>query len=248
MLRIAVCDDVKSERTEVIRLAESYFSSIGEDITVHEYDSGDQLLEDREQSDLYLLDVLMPGKDGISAAGILKDRNPDAVTVLFTSMLESAVDSYRVEASGFLLKPVTEESFRETMDRLIRRGRLGPEASVRILYNHMPMDIPLRKIIVFESELHRVHIRMDGDSYTVSMRLRDLEERMKGNHDFLRCHQSFLVNLRYVSSMEGSFFLLRNDLSTDLKSVPISRNYLKISKKAYYDYRLKERSDGPVIN
>ena len=139
-------------------------------------------------------------------------------------MIDSAVDSYRVEAAGFLLKPVTPETFSETMERLIRNGRIGREASLHIIYSHMPVDIPLRRVVVLESELHR----------------------LADHGEFLRCHQSFIVNLGYVSHIDGNEFVLRRGTGAGLGTVPISRNYLKRSKKVFYDFRLKGGSVSGV--
>ena len=239
MLRIAVCDDEKQERDRISRAAEAYFRGSGREIKIHAFSSSDDLLNSADPFDLYLLDVLMPGTDGIRAAEILKAADPDAVIVFITSMIDSAVDSYRVEASGFLLKPVSEEAFAETMDRLSRKNLLGKEEALRIIYDHLPVDIPLNRIVVLESDLHRVHIRLNGDIYTISQRLKTLEDSLSGHDEFLRCHQSFLVNLAYVSQIEYGDFVLREDIKAGIRTVPISRAYLKGCKKAFYDYKLK---------
>ena len=241
MLRIAVCDDEKQERDAVALAAEVYFNRLGRDIELFTFSSSDSLLDAPEHFDLYLLDVLMPGTDGIRAAEVLKKRDPDAVIVFITSMIDSAVDSYRVEASGFLLKPVSEEMFSETMDRLDRKGLLGEGDSLRIIYDHMPVDIPLDRIVALESDLHRVHIRLNGDIYTISQRLKSFEERLSGRDEFVRCHQSFLVNLAYVSRIEYGDFVLNDGIKAGIRVVPISRAYLKGCKKAFYDYKLKGR-------
>ena len=241
MIRIAVCDDEKLERERISRAAETFFDTRGEETGIRLFSSANELLNARGEFDLYLLDVLMPEKDGISAAEELKEQKPDAVIVFITSMIDSAVDSYRVEAAGFLLKPVMQEQFDETMERLLRRGRIGQESVLGIIYNHMPMDIPLKDIVCIESELHRVHIRLDGDCYSVRMRLKDIEEKLSGREEFLRCHQSFIVNLNYVARVDANELVLQDGVKAGMAGVPISRNYLKSSKKAFFDFRLKNK-------
>ena len=242
MLRIAICDDEKKDRETIEHAAQAFFRSAGLDVEIRTFASAKSLLLDPAPCDLYLLDVLMPEKDGIYTARDIRQKHPDAVIVFITSMIESAVDSYRVEAAGFLLKPVTEAAFAETMERLMRHGRLGPETSLRIMYEHTPVDIPLRRLVVLESNLHRVHIRVDGRVYTISQRLKDLEAQLNNRGDFIRCHQSFIVNLAYVGQLEGSSFILKENVDAGIKVVPISRAYLKSCKKAFFDYRLKGKS------
>ena len=83
--------------------------------------------------DLYFLDVLMPGKSGIQGAAALLKLYSDPVIIFITSSLESAVDSYRVCASGFLLKPVHWEDFQETMDRVSAQKLTPPAAYLSVI-------------------------------------------------------------------------------------------------------------------
>ena len=239
MLHIAICDDEKSGREAVSEAAGAYFRARGIAFELTSFMSARALLKEGSRFDLYLLDVVMPEVDGITAAEHIRDRWPDAVIVFITSMIGSAVDSYRVEAAGFLLKPVTAETFQETADRLIRRGLIGEKAALSVIVDHNPVAIPLSRIAVLESELHRVHIYLDGTSYSISRRLGDLEEELRESPQFIRCHQSYIVNLTCVKEMRGSSFVLKDKLRTAVREVPISRAYLKKSKKAFYDHQLK---------
>ncbi|MBQ6385374.1 MAG: response regulator transcription factor [Lachnospiraceae bacterium] len=239
MLRIAVCDDERAEREAVVREAEHFFSLHGMKTMIREFGSARALLLENEPSDLYLLDVVMPEVDGIKAAEMLKQTHPEAVVVFITSMIDSAVDSYRVEAAGFLLKPVTAETFAETAERLIRRGLIGEDPVITVSRGYQTVELPVRRIAVLESELHRVHIYLDGGSFSVSRRLSSFEEELSRFPQFHRCHQSFIVNMSYVRELKGSVFVLSDELREEIREVPISRAYLKSSKKAFYDRQLK---------
>ncbi len=242
MIRIAVCDDVKEEREEVLRCAESFFGDLSRECEITEFSSGKELLDFNEAFDLYLLDVLMPKLDGMSAARELRKRFPDAIIVFITSSLDSAVASYEVEASGFLLKPLSQDSFSDTMDRLLRRGLIGPEAVLSVVSNHLPMEIPLSRIVLLESDLHRVHVRMDRHMISVNQRLSDLEAQLSSHPEFLRCHQSFLVNLRFVEDLRDGRFLLLPEVEAGFRDIPISRTNLKRCKMEYYQFRLNRFS------
>ena len=238
MIRIAVCDDVPEEREEVLAYAERFCASAEQAFFVEPFSSADDLLAAEGPYDLYLLDVLMPGVDGISAAKELRRRIPDAVIVFITTSLDSAVTGYQVEAAGFLLKPLSQSAFDETMNRLLQRGLIGSPACLSVIYDHMPVEIPLRKIVVLESDLHRLYVRMDRHLVTVNQRLSELEEQLSGRPEFLRCHQSFLVNLNYVEEIRENAFHLVKDIDAGIADVPISRTYYKFCKMTYYQYRL----------
>lgn len=199
------------------------------------YAAGRELLESGRKYDLYLLDVLMPGMSGIDAAQALAEDKDHPVVVFITSSLESAVEGYRVEAAGFILKPVEEESFWSTMERVVRR-RLGVKKAVlSLVHNRVNVELPLERLAWFENRLHRVFVKLtDGEVLSVNQKLSELQLVLEPHSQFLRCHQSYLVNLDYVDKLEDSCFYMR-----DGQMIPISRNFYKQSKNAYYHYRLK---------
>ncbi len=238
MIRIAVCDDNPNERSEVEAQAKSYFDAGSQAYELDLYESALDLLANDKAYDLYLLDVLMPGCDGVSAAKAIREKDQNAIIVFITSNLDSAVEGYRVEASGFLLKPLTAESFVDTMDRLAKRGLIGTIPTLSVVSKHTPLGIPLSQIVMLESDLHQVYIYTIGETVTVNQRLSKLEEQIADYPEFLRCHQSFLVNLNYVDDILEGSFMLKDSAGVSNPLVPISRSRYKYCKMEFYQYRL----------
>ena len=107
MLKIAICDDTREERELVETVRKSAILKPGNGRPNLKFFIPCRMSwTPAAACDLYLLDVLMPGKSGIQGAADLLKLYADPVIIFITSSLESAVDSYRVCASGFLLKPV----------------------------------------------------------------------------------------------------------------------------------------------
>ena len=235
MYNVAVCDDTEEERLQAAEYAGRFFDREGIEVRIETYASGRELLESGRKYDLYLLDVLMPGMSGIDAAQALAEDKDHPVVVFITSSLESAVEGYRVEAAGFILKPVEEESFWSTMERVVRR-RLGVKKAVlSLVHNRVNVELPLERLAWFENRLHRVFVKLaDGEILSVNQKLSELQLVLEPHSQFLRCHQSYLVNLDYVDKLEDSCFYMK-----DGQVIPISRNFYKQSKNAYYHYRLK---------
>ncbi len=235
MYNVAVCDDTEEERLQAAEYAGRFFDREGIEVRIETYASGRELLESDREYDLYLLDVLMPGMSGIDTAQALAEAKGHPVVVFITSSLESAVEGYRVEAAGFILKPVEEESFWATMERVVRR-RLGVKKAVLpVVHNRVNVELPLERLAWFENRLHRVFVKLtDGEVLSVNQKLSELQLVLEPHSQFLRCHQSYLVNLDYVDKLEDSCFYMR-----DGQMIPISRNFYKQSKNAYYHYRLK---------
>lgn len=235
MLKIVICDDTLEEMLTVKHCTETFFAKKGICYQVDTYSSADALFQSDTTYDLYLLDVLMPGMTGIELAEQLNTSAKTPIVIFITSSLESAVDGYRVNASGFILKPISQECFNETMERIVTQKLTTKQEYISVIHNRIPVNIPLNRIQYFENKLHRVTIMMsDNETITVSLKLSQIQEMLMSKTTFLRCHQSYIVNLDYVSKMEDVCFYMKES-----QIIPISRNYYKECKNKYYHYRLE---------
>ena len=109
------------------------------------------------------------------------------------------------------------------------------EASISIVHNRVPMELKLSRILYFENRLHRVYIVLkSGEVLSVHQKLNEIQEELKAQTYFIRCHQSYIVNLNHVEALENAGFVMTNG---DL--VPVSRNFYKECKHVFYHFQLK---------
>ena len=235
LLEIAICDDTEEECREVEAYTARFFGDRGMDVRIDTYTAMDGLLASENAYDLYLLDVLMPGMTGIEGAARLKERVEHPVVVFITSSLESAVDGYSVNAAGFVLKPVQKERFCATLDRVLSQQLKEQNAYLTVTHNRVPVKLRLDRVAFLENRLHRVYVTLSGgETLAVGHKLSELQKELENDPRFLRCHQSYIVNLDCVEALDESCFKM-----ADGQMVPVSRNFYKQSKHAYYHYRLK---------
>ena len=233
MLRIAVCDDTREECDFIVEYASVFFEGRQMAVHIDTYEKGSELIEAGQEYDLYLLDVLMPGLTGIETAARLGKGNH--AVVFITSSLEAAVDGYSVNAAGFILKPVERNHFEATMERVVNQYLGEREACISVIHNRVPVHLKLERIAWFENRLHRVFVTLtSGETLAIGQKLSELQEELKEHPQFLRCHQSYVVNLEQVERLEDSCFHMREG-----QLIPISRNFYKQSKNAYYQHSLK---------
>ena len=127
MLRFAVCDDNEKELKQALALLEDYLlSRPGLAGRAEAFSSCAALLERVHTAggfDLYLLDILMPGQNGIETGRRLRALGDGGEIVYLTNSNDFAADSYEVGAFFYLLKPVSRERLFEVLDRAVQRQR-----------------------------------------------------------------------------------------------------------------------------
>jgi len=235
MFQIAVCDDDAAECSRLSDYASAYFSHRNIPAEIDTYQSGVQFLAAERGYDLYFFDVMMPRLSGLETARALRKKEEEPVIIFVTSSLESAVEGYSVCAAGFVLKPIQPPAFEETMNRVLKERFESRTAAIQVIHNRVPLELRLEKVAFFENRLHQVYVTLcSGEQFPINHKLGDLECRLSEYSQFLRCHQSYLVNLDSVEQMGPDSFLLRQGMV-----VPVSRNYYRQSKAAFYRHRLR---------
>ena len=129
MINIAVCDDEKCMSEKIEKLAEDFFRKKNTDISVAEYSSGEELLKSNGRIDILFLDIGMQGMDGIETAGRLRAQGYKGFLIFITVLKEMVFRSFETQPFDYLVKPVQEEHFEKTMERLFlsMQDGLSPE-------------------------------------------------------------------------------------------------------------------------
>ncbi|MGN0140890.1 MAG: LytR/AlgR family response regulator transcription factor [Roseburia sp.] len=227
-MRIAICDDLKCERKKVIEALNSVISNI----SVSEFDDGNKLLESHflHPYDLIILDILMPKISGIDTAAALRKNDTKTPIIFMSTSEEFGVQSYRVLAFDYLLKPIDKSQFKSCIRRLLSQ-REKRKQYITVEYSGVEMKILMSNIQCLESNLRKVVFTLsENREIEVNGKLTDFEPFLLG-HGFCRCHKSYLINLEHIDRLDGSMFYL-----TGGKSIKISRAYLQSAKKAYLEY------------
>ena len=123
MLKIAVCDDERAEREHVAGMLKRYQEENHLPVRIDTFHNAVDLMEAlrRENYQLLFLDILMPGFTGIQAAREIRSFDNETKIVFLTSSPEFAVESYRLDAFYYLLKPVADTDLFPVLDRFLRQ-------------------------------------------------------------------------------------------------------------------------------
>ena len=185
---------------------------------------------DTEPVRLAFLDIEMPGGDGFSLAAYMEERHQGLPYVFLTGHADFALESYDVDAAGYLLKPPAAEKLAALLKK-----HLAPPARPRVCVQsgRRKRYLYLDEIVFAESEHHRIRIHLsDGEKVMCGEKLGDFAARLDGR--FLRCHQSYLVNMAHIADV-GEDFILK-----DGRRVHIRTRERKAMADAYYRFFVEE--------
>lgn len=150
--------------------------------------------------DLLFLDIKMPGLNGIDFIKSLK--NPPAV-IFTTAFSEFAVVSYELEAIDYLIKPITEERFNKSLEKLFKQQSKSVEEKVDYTYFKVSgklVKVPHASILYAQSIKDYLMLYTQNGNFIVHMTMKYLSELLP-EELFIRVHRSFLVNRFFISSI-----------------------------------------------
>jgi two-component system, LytTR family, response regulator AlgR len=153
-----------------------------------------------------LLDIRMPGPDGLQLAAELQRRPNPPMVVFVTAHDEHALAAFDVAAVDYLTKPVRRERLVAALRRVAaRRAAAPPDAATEgpvivVSDRGRVVRVPLAEVLYLKAELKYVTLRTALHSHVLDESLSDLEQRV--GEGFLRVHRNALVALRAVRALE----------------------------------------------
>lgn len=228
MRKIAICDDSKLDRQLLKVVIQTYFENNEEEFKIFEYELGDNLLDDIEV-ELLFLDIIM---NGMKIARKLRDIQFKAPIIFLTAHADYAVESYEVYVAGYLLKPYDTNKLTLLLDEVLQRS-VQKRIAVKVKKQHRYLEI--NDIMYVESDKHVLNIHLkDSRVIQTTEKLSELKKTINSKR-FIRCHQSYLVNMDYIKDAKTDFIL-----SNDIR-IPIRVRGRKEIIKRYHKYYSSER-------
>jgi two-component system, LytTR family, response regulator AlgR len=204
-LRVLLVDDEELARLRLRALVEGCAAPRAR--VVGEAASASQALQwlAMQRCDVLLLDIRMPGPDGVQLAAELRHRPDPPAVVFVTAHAEHALQAFDLEAVDYLTKPVRRERLQAALQRVAARRAppAEPAAGVPVLVvsdRGRVARVPLSDVLYLKAELKYVTLRTALHSYVLDESLAELEARI--GPGFLRVHRNALVALRAVRALE----------------------------------------------
>lgn len=243
-MRIAVCDD----QAEVLNTVERMFLEVGVITGIENVDTYQDIrklkkeFQEGNRPDVLIMDIchefnpaLPKTKDrqeGIDCAYELNQRYPELQIIYMTEDVKKYSQHIflkPVNLLGYLTKPVDLVILKKLLEIAKEKQKQNDEKRVTIMCRNHKQIFYLDEILYLESRAHRTMIHTYEGEEVCRDKISDLEQRM--GDTFVRCHQSFLVNMKYIRRIENESFKLENG-----EEISISKRRYVETKNRYFAY------------
>lgn len=231
-MKIAICDDNLNIVDEVKNLLDEYALSKNLSLDISTFNDGQAVLESDERFNIAIIDVEMPGCNGIELGKILREKNRHIVLMYITSHKKYLDEALNLNAARFFEKPIDSKRFYDGLDNALKRID-NTTIKFFLKEDNASVRINANDIIYVEIEPigHRkTKIVTEEKTYISSNKIVFWEEHLISSL-FVKTHKSYIINMEYITKYEN------NTLQLDGKyNIPISRNYQSSVHKAFIRY------------
>ncbi len=236
MIRIAMVEDEDASAEILSKHIDRYSAQSGERILCTRFHNGIDFISDYSFSfDIIFMDIKMPMMDGMTTAKKLRQIDRNVILIFVTNLKQYAIHGYEVNALDYVVKPLAYYDFEMKFIKALNYMREHQNASTLIDIEDGKKKIMLEKLYYIKVQGRKLFFYTEEGCFETHGQLNVLEEQLR-DKSFIRCDNSYLVNLRHVNEIHKNDLLVGNDV------VPISRR-----KKSEVMEKIAEYLSGGVL-
>ena len=217
-MKIAITDDLQEDRSKLEAMLKKGFDEMGYRAECIDcYESGEKLLEAFEPNryDILFLDIYMDGMTGIDTAREIRQKDENVSLVFITSSNDFAMESYRVKADYYLLKPYSYTDVKQMLQEIepddIEEGR--------VLVLPDDSECIMKDIVYTEYTNHKVTIHFrDGHEHSLWTSQNEMEQLLCSRENFATSTKGVIINLEQIAVIGENDVKMQNGAL-----VPVSR-------------------------
>ena len=178
----------------------------------------------------FFLDIYMPGLNGIEIASQIRTIMNDVKIIFISSSNEHYPEAYDVFAFNYIIKPLNPKKLNSVLDQALMNITKERSQQIQFSYKATNYRILCRDILYIESRDKIIFFhRTDKTTLQCYTKLDDILKQLP-QESFIRCHQSFVVNIFHITEMTENRFRIGPTV------ISISKKYQKVSKDKYLEY------------
>lgn len=234
-LRIAICDDEKLFRERMGALVEKYLREKDILFSIDLFENGAVFCSNEnhlQEYDIIFLDIGMGDMNGMETAYAIREKNRDMDIVFVSVMMDYVLEGYRVDAVRYLLKDDLESLLPECIDCLVEK-RKSRKQEMEFPFVGGKRKILLKEILYIESKSHQLWFERTRENLYMYGQINEIEAKLS-DYNFVRTHQSFLVNLEHVEKISNYLLYLSNGVK-----IPVTKPRYAEVKEQFLRYKEK---------
>lgn len=234
-VKIAICEDDIVQLGHLKDMIER--CSLDMDFEIALFASGEELAAAYEKGrrfEILFLDMRLKDLDGIQTAEIIRQYGGSCSIIITTSVLEYAIDGYRINALDFLLKPIAQDKLENALLRAVHLVQAKEDPTYTIETRDNTIVLKAADILYVESNGRKVRIHCDEETHVSHDSLKDVQNKLL-HKGFVRISRYYLVNLRKIKKINTDHVLLAGG-----GSLYTGESYRKELKKKYMTFMLED--------
>lgn len=221
-IRIAVVENELSVAQNDIVLLERYAKENSLSLETSIFQNGYEFLDTEEEFDAVLMDIDMPGLNGMEVAEKLREKNKTIDIIFTTNLPQFAVDGYKVQALDFVIKPVTFPNLSFAMEKVVEKKRNIVNGSFFLRIGGFAKRINNEEVFYIEMVNHYIVLHeTDMEPLRIRGSLKMIEDLLNPEI-FVKINSGIIINISKVSSFENGLVLME-----DGSNLPLSRSHKK---------------------
>jgi DNA-binding LytR/AlgR family response regulator len=215
-LNIAICDDEKRSREELHKIL-ICCETLLPDTSVFGFSSGIELINEyqkRRNFDLIFLDIDMPELSGIETGRNIREMDNDVLLVFLTNFPSFVFRSFQLGTFDYLVKPAKANEINQLMDRVIPKY-LESHYMINLKWQDRVWAIAANKVVYIEGYRRHVVFYTRNEHFECVGKLGEYETKLVP-YGFLRCHQGFLINMKYIKRIDSMSIMTTTGVSVDM--------------------------------
>lgn len=205
-IRIGICDDEKEIQTLLAEKTKRLYP--GAELAL--YSSGEELLSDRQPPDILLLDIQMPGRDGMKTARLVRESSKDTAIIFISALEDYVFQAFDVGALHYLVKPIDDRKLAEVLARavgqLADRQRQTQKPGLLITRGGEHITVRFEDIVYAEVFNRKVILHTMDSDIEYYGKMKELEKR--AGPGFYRPHRAYLVNFQFIRKYDAATIYL----------------------------------------
>lgn len=229
-MRIAVCDD---NPKELERIKGCFCRIQGYDLVCSYFDSTSIVMEilktENSPYDLYILDIEMPGMNGLKLAKSIREKDSRALFVFLTSYTRYMKDVFDVVTFDFIEKPISDEKLLQILERAATYLNITSQ-HFSFGYRASRYSLKYDRILYIEKKGRQALIHTFEDVYKTNMTLEEIWKQLNPK-SFVHIHSSYIINLYNLDRKDNEIAIMRNG-----EKLHITKGYRRELAMRHYEF------------